>query len=195
MTVQSLTTLSTPGSPARPARPAAPVPDRPQAGDSVQIDFQGQRPAHRVVKKLARGAACLAGAAGAAKVAFDLVTAPSLGLGLAKAALTLAATSGAIVGMDLASGFWHHYGDNYGPQPLDHVKWHTDTADTGYCLIGVSNGALDRLGFWPKWESLIHGVTGKEPESWKVAPYRSFATGQMDETTLRARQGEMGMPV
>lgn len=162
-----------------------------------QVNFSDSRPAHRVVKKISRGAAGLVGAATLAKVGYDLASSPTLQTGLLKAALSLAGGGALIVGMDLASGLWHHRGDNYGShaQTLKHTKWHTNTQDTDYCLIGVSNKALDKLGFWPRWEKLIYEKTGAEPVAWKVEPYRNFALGKIDESQLKAELSRLGMPL
>ena len=172
--------------PAKPAAPPAPE----------KVDFSGNRPAHRVVKKLARGGAAVVGTAGLAKIGFDLFTSGSLEAGLAKAALTALGTGAAIVGMDLASGVWHHKGDNYGKhaQTLKHTQWHTNTHDSDYCLIGVSNKALDAIGFWPKWEKAIYHTTGAEPVAWKVQPYKDFALGKISEEQLTEDLAKMGMP-
>lgn len=177
-------------------RPVRPEEQQPPV-DSAQVDFSGHRPAHRVVKKLARGAAAAVGVAGVAKIGYDLATSPSLSLGLMKAALTVAGAGAAIVGMDLASGIWHHKGDNYGKhaQTLKHTQWHTNTRDSDYCLIGFSNKALDAVGFWPKWEKAIYNTTGAEPVAWKVEPYRNFALGKINEEQLRSELSQLGMPL
>ena len=179
------------------SKPPAPNTAESQPQDSAQIDFSGNRPAHRVVKKLARGAAAAVGVAGIAKVGYDLATSPTLSVGLMKAALTVAGAGAAIIGMDLASGVWHHKGDNYGKhaQTLKHTQWHTNTRDSDYCLIGVSNKALDAIGFWPKWEKAVYNMTGAEPVAWKVEPYRNFALGNISESQLRTELSQLGMPL
>ena len=176
--------------------PAA-APEKPAPGPQDQVDFNGSRPAHRTVKKIARGAAGLVGVAGLAKIGYDLATSPTLETGLLKAALTLAGSGALIVGMDVASGVWHHQGDNYGShaQSLKHTKWHTNTHDTDYCLIGLSNKALDKVGFWPRWEKLVYDKTGAEPVAWKVEPYRNFALGKIDESQLQSELARLGMPL
>lgn len=163
---------------------------------SDSIDFSGPRPAHRVVKQISRAAAGAVGVAGLAKIGYDLATSGSLEVGVAKAALTLLGTGAAIVGMDLVSGMWHHKGDNYGShaQTLKHTKWHTNTHDSDYCLIGVSNKALDKIGFWPKYEKAVYNTLGAEPVAWKVEPYKNFALGKISEDQLSAELAKLGMP-
>ena len=160
------------------------------------VDFSGPRPAHRMVKKTSRAAAGAVGVAGLAKIGYDLATSGSLEVGVAKAALTLLGTGAAIVGMDLVSGMWHHKGDNYGShaQTLKHTKWHTNTHDSDYCLIGVSNKALDKIGFWPKYEKAVYNTIGAEPVAWKVEPYKNFALGKISQEQLSDELAKMGMP-
>ena len=161
----------------------------PTTVDSTEFHMDGIRPAPRNVKKIAKGIAAGIGVAGLAKTAFDIAKAPSIQQGLLHAAADLAMTGAAIVGLDLASGVAHHWGDNYGlptPKPFAHTKWHTDVRDTGYCLVGLSNKALDKVEFWPKWEKAIHTVTGKTPLSWQVEPYHQYAIG--NETKLDLEQ-------
>ena len=176
-------------------KPAA-TPQEQSKEQTDSIDFSGNRPAHRVVKQIARGAAGVVGVAGLAKIGYDLATSGSLEVGLAKAALTAIGTGAAIVGMDLVSGMWHHKGDNYGShaQTLKHTKWHTNTHDSDYCLIGVSNKALDKIGFWPKYEKAVYNTIGAEPVAWKVEPYMIFALGKISEDQLTAELAKMGMP-
>lgn len=161
--------------------------------DKAEIDWSGARPAHRGVKRLARGAAAAVAALGVGKATFDALTAPSIEAGLIKASLSLAGTAAAVIGVDLASGVGHHWGDNYGPQhAFEHTRWHTDVASTGYCLVGFSNKALDKIGFWPKWEKAIHLVTGRTPISWEVPDYAGFIAGDIDQQTLHQRQVASG---
>ncbi|MBX3169918.1 MAG: hypothetical protein KF760_21115 [Candidatus Eremiobacteraeota bacterium] len=171
-----------------------PQPQPKEQSDSVE--FSGARPAHRVVKKIARGAAAAVGVAGVAKIGYDLATSSSLSVGLTRAAITALGAGAIIVAMDLASGVWHHKGDNYGSQAqtLKHTKWHTNTHDSDYCLIGVSNKALDKIKFWPKWEKAIYNTLGAEPVAWKVEPYKNFALGKISEEQLTAELARMGMP-
>lgn len=176
------------------ARKAPNPQPQPEAGDKVEINFDGPRPAHRLVKKISRAAAGVTGVSGLAAAGYALATAPSLETGLVRAGLALAGAGAAIVGMDLVSGMWHHHGDNYGHQGLKHTKWHTNTEATDYCLVGVSNKALDKIGFWPKWEKAVYQMTGKEPLSWQVEPYKNFALGNIDEKQLHSELAKMGMP-
>lgn len=173
------------------ATPQAPAQEQP----ADKVDFSGNRPAHRVVKKIARGAAATVGVAGLAKIGYDLATAGSLPAGLTQAAITAVTTGAVIVAMDVASGVWHHKGDNYGShaQTLKHTQWHTDTQDSDYCLIGVSNQALDALGFWPKYEKAVFNALGAEPVAWKVGPYKDFALGNITEGELYVQLNKMGM--
>jgi hypothetical protein len=164
--------------------------------DKVEVDFHGHRPAHRNVKKMARAAAGAVGLAGIGKAVFDVATAGSVLEGLSKVAIDLACSGAGVVGIDLASGLAHHWGDNFGlpdPKPLDHTKWHTDTDNSGYCLVGLSNGALDKAQFWPKWERAVHKLTGKTPLSWKVEPYRQYVAGQLDRDHLEKTLDGLGI--
>jgi hypothetical protein len=192
MTVRDLGAAPRLSSPARP--PSAPAAAAAGPTDVVDIDWSGARPAHRSVKKMVRGAAALVTAAGIGKMAWDIATSPSLEIGLLKASLSLAGTAAAVIGLDLVSGLGHHYGDNYGPKhSFNHTRWHTDPDDTRYCLVGLSNKALDKVGFWPKWEKAIFAATGKKPISWDVAEYQGYATGSVDKEALHQRQVEAGM--
>jgi hypothetical protein len=195
MIIQAALPASQP-TPKGPLTAAAPKSSEGGTEDHVEVDFKGNRPAHRDVKKMARGAAALVGAAGIGKAAFDLITSPSLETGLLKAALSLGVTGAAVVAMDLGSGVAHHWGDNYGlprPATFDHTKWHTDVKDSNYCLIGFSNKALDKLGVWPAWEKVIHNVTGKTPVAWQVPAYKSFALGEIDKPTLQSELSKAGL--
>ncbi|ODT65003.1 hypothetical protein ABS71_12500 [bacterium SCN 62-11] len=176
--------------------PSRLTPEEQPKAQTESVDFSGNRPAHRVVKKIARGAAGVVGVAGLAKIGYDLATSGSLEVGLAKAALTALGTGAAIVGMDLASGLWHHKGDNYGAhaQTLKHTQWHTNTHDSDYCLIGISNKPLDRMGFWPKYEKAVYYSIGAEPKAWKVEPYKQFALGQISQEQLTTDLAKLGMP-
>ncbi len=154
-----------------------------------EVNFDNPKPAHRSVKKLARAGAGAVGLAGLAKAGYDVATG-----NYASAVATVGVAGAAIVGMDLASGLWHHHGDNYTKDfPFDHTKWHTDTQATDYCLVGVSNKALDAIGFWPKWEKLTYNVTGQEPLAWQVPPYKAFALGEIDEATMKQQLTDLGM--
>lgn len=162
-----------------------------------QVDFSGHRPAHRDVKKLFRGAAGLVGAAGVGAAAYELLTSGSLEGGLAKAGAALAAGAAGVIGVDVASGAIHHWGDNFGlprPQTLQHTQWHTDPTSTEYCLVGFSNKAMDKMGVWPKWEKIVHNITGKTPVSWQVPAYKQFALGEIDRATLKTELEKAGLP-
>lgn len=185
------------GTPAvRPSLPAQASTETPAPADKLEVDFQGSRPAHRNVKKLARTAAGVVGAAGVAGAVYAFASAPSVESGLMRAGLALAGGAVGVVGIDLVSGFGHHWGDNYGlprPQTLDHTKWHTDLARTDYCLVGLSNKALDKIEFWPKWENFLHKNLGKTPVSWEVPAYKAYCQGEIDKNTLMSQLARAGL--
>ena len=170
----------------------------PEAGsqDKVEVCFEGHRPAHRSVKKIARGIAGAVALGAVGKAVYDVATAGSLAEGAAKVALDLVAGGVGVLAVDIGTGFAHHWGDNYGlpdPKPFAHTKWHADTDHSGYCLVGLSNEAMDKMQVWPKWEGLVHKMTGKTPLSWKVEPYRQYAAGEIDLPTAQARLESMGI--
>jgi Lipid desaturase domain len=171
-------------------------PEQGQApGDQVQIDWSGNKPAHRSVKKMTRGIAALTTAAGVGKAVFDVATSSDMTSGLMKAGISLAVTAGAVTAIDIGSGIAHHLGDNYlhDTDFLRHTQWHTETDNAEYCMVGFSNKALDKMGFFPKMEKAIHSLTGKEPVSWQVPEYRSFCLGEITEEQLKQKQVESGM--
>lgn len=191
MQIQNLNTFT----PARALNPSGQPQETAQPAPD-QVDFSGSRPAHRNVKKLAKTAAGVVGATGVAAAAYQLATSPDLATGAVRAAFCLAGGALGVVGVDLVSGVGHHWGDNYGlprPQSLDHTKWHTDLKQTDYCLVGLSNKALDKIGFWPRWEKLIHTTTGKTPVSWQVPAYKSFCQGEIDKATLETELAKAGL--
>lgn len=161
------------------------------------VDFTGgHRPAHRNVKKIARSLAGAVALGGIAKSVFDVATSGSVAEGAMKVGMNVALSAAGVLAVDLGTGFAHHWGDNYGlpdPKPMAHTQWHTDTDDTNYCLVGFSNSALDKMEFWPKWERLVHDVTGKEPLSWKVEPHRQYVAGEIGRAECEAKLVEMGI--
>lgn len=182
-------------------RPAPKKPEQAETSASSTpadtVDFTGgHRPAHRNVKKIARGLAGAVALGGVGKSIYDIATSGSLAEGATKVALNLAMAGAGVLAVDLGTGFAHHWGDNYGlpdPKPMAHTQWHTDTDDTNYCLVGFSNSTLDKMEFWPKWERLVHNLTGKEPLSWKVEPHRQYVAGEIDRAACEAKLVEMGI--
>lgn len=109
------------------------------------------------------------------------------------AGIGLAATALAVTAVDIGSGMAHHAGDNYLNPSLPHTQWHTEPTNADYCMVGFSNGALDSVEFWPKWEKAVYRATGKEPISWKVSEYKAYCLGEIDAETLRQTQIDSGM--
>lgn len=161
--------------------------------EPVQIDWSGSKPRHLGIKKITREVARAVGAAGLGATAYAAVTSGSLQGALVAAGVGVAATAAAVTGVDLASGFAHHAGDNYLKPILPHTQWHTELDHAEYCTVGFSNKALDAVGFWPKWERAIHSVTGIEPESWKVPEYKAYCLGEISKEELEAKQLENGV--
>ena len=164
--------------------------------DKLEVRFDDHRPAHRNVKKITRAVAGLVGATGLASTAYLVATSSGVADAASKAVLGLAGTAAAVVGVDLVSGLGHHWGDNYGlpnSKPLDHTKWHTDTHDSGYCLVGLSNKALDAVDFWPRWERTVEKFTGKTPVAWQVESYKDYVAGELSKEQLAQQLEQAGM--
>lgn len=162
-------------------------------GDAVEINWNGSRPAHRNVKKMARTIAGGIGVVGLGATAYKALSASTLGDGLMAAGIGLAATVATLTAFDIGSGLAHHAGDNYLNPNLPHTQWHTQPTDAEYCLVGFSNKALDAVEFWPKWEKAVNTVTGKEPISWKVPEYKAYCLGEISSEQLHQKQIESGM--
>ena len=176
-------------------QPTAQEQASPENKDQVQIDWSGNKPAHRSVKKMTRGVAALTTVAGVGKAIFDVATAPDLTGGLLKAGLSLGITAAAVTAIDVGSGIAHHLGDNYleKPNALKHTQWHTEPTNADYCMVGFSNNLMDKLEVFPKIEKAIHTLTNKEPISWQVPEYKAYCLGEISAEELKQKQIESGM--
>ena len=164
----------------------------PANADQVSIDWSGNKPAHRGIKKMTRTVAAGIGALGLGATAFKALTSATLGDGLLAAGIGLAATAAAVTAVDVGSGLAHHAGDNYFNPKLPHTQWHTEPTNAEYCMVGFSNKALDAVEFFPKWENLINKATGAEPISWQVAEYKDYCQGKISAEELKQKQLESG---
>ena len=67
------------------------------------------------------------------------------------------------------------------------LPWNSD-----YCIVsGFMNKPLDAIEFWPKYEKLVHKVTGKEAEAWSQKDYRAYIDGEITRQEYIGRRKEV----
>jgi ubiquitin-conjugating enzyme E2 variant len=61
----------------------------------------------------------------------------------------------------------------------DHAAHHRSPYAGNYAIVsGVTNAALDRIGFWRKCEALVHRATGAAPRCWSDDPDAAWAESE-----------------
>jgi hypothetical protein len=74
----------------------------------------------------------------------------------------------------------------------EHGQHHGMPWNSDYCIVsGIMNKPLDAIEFWPKYEKLVHRVTGKEAESWAQKDYKEYIDGKIDKETYISRMKEV----
>lgn len=67
------------------------------------------------------------------------------------------------------------------------LPWNSD-----YCIVsGMMNKPLDAIEFWPKYEKLVHKLTGKEAEAWQQKDYREYIDGKIDREEYISRMRDI----
>jgi len=62
----------------------------------------------------------------------------------------------------------------------EHGKHHGMPWNSDYCIVsGIMNKPLDAIEFWPKYEKMVHKLTGKEAEAWAQKDYRAYIDGEI----------------
>lgn len=73
-----------------------------------------------------------------------------------------------------------------------HGKHHGMPWNSDYCIVsGKMNKPLNAIEFWPKYEKLVHKLTGKEAESWAQKDYREYIDGKIDREEYVSRMKEV----
>jgi TMEM189-like protein len=74
----------------------------------------------------------------------------------------------------------------------EHGQHHGLPWNSDYCIVsGAMNKPLDAIEFWPKYEKLVHKVTGKEAESWAQKDYKEYIDGKIDKEEYISRMKEV----
>lgn len=61
-------------------------------------------------------------------------------------------------------------------KPENHRIHHRMPWSTNYCIVnGANNGWLSKLDVFPRWEKLVHKVTGAEPHSWNDPGVKAYS--------------------
>lgn len=73
-----------------------------------------------------------------------------------------------------------------------HGQHHALPWNSDYCIVsGAMNKPLNAIEFWPKYEKLVHKVTGKEAESWKQKDYKEYIDGKITREEYIDRRKEV----
>jgi palmitoyl-[glycerolipid] 3-(E)-desaturase len=62
----------------------------------------------------------------------------------------------------------------------EHGQHHGMPWNSDYCIVsGIMNKPMNAVEFWPKYEKLVHKLTGKEAEAWQQKDYRAYIDGDI----------------
>ena len=73
-----------------------------------------------------------------------------------------------------------------------HGKHHGLPWNSDYCIVnGAMNKPLNAMEFWPKYEKLVHKITGKEAESWSQKDYKAYIDGDISKEEYIGRMKDV----
>lgn len=74
----------------------------------------------------------------------------------------------------------------------EHGQHHGMPWNSDYCIVsGLMNKPLDKIEFWPKYEKMVHKLTGKEAEAWAQKDYKEYIDGKIDREEYIGRMKEV----